>query len=78
LQSTHGYGFNSTVLGRLMTRSSAFLEYIKLHQLSLAQDIDKMDMNDPLLANFEGQLIATTHILSVATDIMNASDERYE
>jgi hypothetical protein len=61
-----------------MTRSSAFLEYIKLHQLSLSQDIDKMDKDHPLLANFEGQLIATTHILSVATDIMNASNERYE
>ena len=61
-----------------MTKSSTFLEYLKLHQLSLAQDIDSMDMDHPLLTNFEGQLIATTHILSVATDIMNDSNERYE
>lgn len=61
-----------------MTKSSAFMEYMKLHQISLSQDIDKMDMTNPLLANFEGQLIATTHLLSVATDIMNSSNERYE
>jgi hypothetical protein len=60
-----------------MTKSSSFMEYLKLHQISLSQDIDKMDMTNPMLANLEGQLIATTHILSVATDIINDSSERY-
>jgi hypothetical protein len=77
-----------------MTRSSAFMEYIKLHEISLLQDAEKLQN---LMDNFEGnldsdeyveleiadyhntgELIATRHLLSVATDIMNSSNERYE
>ena len=77
-----------------MTKSSHFLEYMKLHEISLLQDAEKLQ---ELMSNYEynydsdeyteleiadyhntGELIATRHLLSVATDIMNNSNERYE
>ena len=75
-----------------MTKSSHFLEYMKIHQISLQQDLEKlseqMDALDPNCKDFNyldieynwvsGQLTATHHLLSVATDIMNSSSERYE
>jgi hypothetical protein len=78
----------------LMTKSSAFLEYMKLHLLSLEQDAtmlqDKMDSFKGDLDSDEyrdlemedvlntGEMRATNHLLSVATDIMNSTNERYE
>ena len=75
-----------------MTKSSQFLEYMKLHLISLMQDMEaleeqmeKIDMNSKAYTeldfefnNLSGQTIATRHLMSVATDIMNASNERYE
>ena len=75
-----------------MTKSSHFLEYMKLHLISLEQDSEKLgeqldsvdiSSDDFDVLNIEdisvnGQIIATRHLLSVATDIMNASNERYE
>ena len=77
-----------------MTRSSQFLEYMKLHLISLEQDSERvqeemsqfeynMDSKDYQSLEIEdislnGQIIATSHLLSVATDIMNSSSERYE
>ena len=77
-----------------MTKSSYFLEYIKLHLISLEQDSEKiqeemsqfeynMDSKEYETLEIEdislnGQIIATRHLLSVATDIMNDSSERYE
>ena len=60
-----------------MTKSSYFLEYMKIHLISLEQDMDK-DLNVQSKINIQGQIMATEHLLSVATDIMNASSERYE
>ena len=76
-----------------MTRSSQFLEYMKLHLISLEQDSERvqeemsqfeynMDSKDYQSLEIEdislnGQIIATRHLLSVATDIMNESNERY-
>ena len=60
-----------------MTKSSKFLEYMKLHLISLNQDMDK-DLNVESKINIQGQIMATEHLLSVATDIMNDSNERYE
>ena len=76
------------------TKSSYFLEYMKLHLISLEQDSEKvqeemsqfeynMDSKDYQSLEIEdislnGQIIATRHLLSVATDIMNSSNERYE
>ena len=78
----------------IMTKSSAFLEYMKLHLISLEQDSEKiqeemsqfeynMDSDEYETLEIEdislnGQIIATRHLLSVATDIMNSSNERYE
>ena len=75
-----------------MTKSSHFLEYMKLHLISLEQDSERvqeemsqfeynMDSKDYQSLEIEdislnGQIIATRHLLSVATDIMNASNER--
>ena len=64
---------------KLETRSSKFIEYMKIHLISLEQDLDKHRPEDVLLVEYiEGQIIATRHLLSVATDIMNSTNERYE
>lgn len=64
---------------------------MKLHLISLEQDSDKIksemnlieDMNSNEYWDLEiedislnGQMIATAHLLSVATDIMNSTNER--
>lgn len=65
------------------------MEYMKLHLISLEQDSDKIksemnlieDMNSDEYWDLEiedislnGQMIATAHLLSVATDIMNSNE----
>ena len=70
----------------LETRSSKFMEYMKIHLISLEQDWEKAKNNEPLNEDeydpsddyFEGAIEATKHLLSVATDIMNSTSERYE
>ena len=74
-----------------MTKSSAFLEYMKIHLISLEQDSQELQKQMSLIDDMEsdeyesidiedislnGQIIATRHLLSVATDIMNSSNER--
>ena len=77
----------------MATKTSTFLEYMKLHLISLEQDSERvqeemsqfeynMDSKDYQSLEIEdislnGQIIATRHLLSVATDIMNNSNERY-
>lgn len=64
-----------------MTKSSAFLEYMKLHLISLEQDLESLDKEYTDSEDYNlirGQIDATQHLLSVATDIMNSSNERYE
>ena len=73
------------------TKSSVFLEYMKLHLISLEQDSEQIQKAMDAYSNYEddayreleiedislnGQYIATQHLLSVATDIMNNSNER--
>jgi hypothetical protein len=62
-----------------MTKSSHFLEYIKLHRISLIQDNANLiqDTNGADWNFLQGQIIATEHLLSVATDIMESTNERY-
>ena len=60
-----------------MTKSSMFLEYMKLHLISLNQDLEKNPESINVI-DIPGQIEATRHLLSVATDIMNNSNERYE
>jgi hypothetical protein len=48
------------------------IEYMNIHLISLNQDLDKHRPEDTLLVEYiEGQIVATKHLLSVATDIMN-------
>ena len=66
---------------------------MKLHLISLEQDSERVQEAMDAYSNYEddayreleiedislnGQYIATQHLLSVATDIMNSSNERYE
>jgi len=66
---------------------------MKLHLISLEQDSVQFQKAMDAYSNYEddayreleiedislnGQYIATQHLLSVATDIMNSSNERYE
>jgi len=60
-----------------MTKSSQFMEYMKLHLISLEQDLE-MNPESINVIDIPGQIEATRHLLSVATDIMNNSNERYE
>jgi|LakMenEpi03Aug12_release.lakeMendotaPanAssembly.Ray.scaffolds.fasta_scaffold62516_6 hypothetical protein len=72
-----------------VTRSSQFIEYMKLHLISLQQDADaiqeEMDAYEEMESNeyqaleiehisLNGQWIATNHLLSVALDIMATSE----
>jgi hypothetical protein len=58
------------------TKSSKFLEYMKIHIISLTQDLDKLHSTDDSYHFVLGNIAATEHLLSVATDIMNESSER--
>ena len=51
------------------------MEYMKLHLISLNQDMES-DLNVESKINIQGQIMATEHLLSVATDIMNSTNER--
>jgi len=71
----------------MLTKSSKFLEYMKIHLISLNQDLEdalyiyRTNRDDHNVSNIDylnGQIVATRHLLSVATDIMNNSNERYE
>ncbi len=57
-----------------MSKSSRFLEYMKLHLISLEQDLE-MNPESINVIDIPGQIEATRHLLSVATDIMNSYNE---
>jgi hypothetical protein len=62
-----------------MTRSSRFMEYLKIHLISLEQDLEQIDyVNEHHLYRVkQAEIENTRHILSVATDIMNESERIY-
>jgi len=68
-----------------LTKSSHFLEYMKVHLISLNQDWELAKDNAPLKDNeydpsddyFLGATEAVEHLLSVANDIMMSTNERY-
>jgi hypothetical protein len=59
---------------------------MKLHLISLNQDYDKFydeylntrEYDISKIDDIKGQIVATEHLLSVATDIMNSTNERYK
>ena len=63
----------------ILTKSSHFLEYIKIHRISLIQDNANLiqDIHGADWNFLQGQIVATEHLLSVANDIMNSTSERY-
>ena len=62
---------------KIETKSSKFIEYMKIHLISLNQDLE-MNPESINVIDIPGQIYATEHLLSVATDIMNSTNERYE
>lgn len=52
----------------ILTKSSAFLEYMKIHLISLNQDLDK-DLNVESKINIQGQIMAIEHLLEVANEL---------
>ena len=46
------------------------IEYMRIHLISLNQDLEA-DYNVQSKINIQGQIMATEHLMSVATDIMN-------
>ena len=48
------------------------IEYIKIHLISLQQDYDRFPDGDrDSIIHLNGQVLATSHLLSVAEDILN-------
>ncbi len=70
----------------ILTKSSAFLEYMKIHLISVNQDWEDSKNSAPIGEHeydpsddyYIGATEAIEHLLSVATDIMNSTNERYE
>jgi len=68
-----------------LTRSSHFMEYMKLHLISLNQDLEDARNNIPLNedeyfesdAYYMGAIDTMEHILSVASDIMINNERVY-
>jgi hypothetical protein len=72
-----------------LTKSSKFMEYMKIHLISLEQDLEnisqEMELLDPESKackeldyeynHMAGQILTARHFLSVATDIMNETKE---
>jgi hypothetical protein len=69
---------------KITTKSSKFLEYMKIHLISLRQDLEDAQNNIPIPEDeyfesdsyYQGAIETMEHLLSVATDIMNESNER--
>jgi hypothetical protein len=55
--------------------SNSFMEYMKLHETSLIQDLDLLHSTDESYKFILGQIEATRHLMSVASDMMSI-DER--
>lgn len=64
-----------------MSKSSKFIEYMKLHLISLQQDKEDIVStvgDESVDWHFiEGQIEATNHLLSVALGIMEESERMY-
>jgi hypothetical protein len=61
------------------TKSSRFMEYLKIHLISLEQDLEQIDYvnGHHFYRVKEAEIANTRHILSVATDIMNDNERVY-
>jgi hypothetical protein len=59
---------------KIETKSSKFLEYMKIHRISLIQDNADLiqDTSAPDWNFLQGQIIATEHLLSVAEGMIKS------
>jgi len=60
----------------ITTKSSKFIEYMKIHRISLIQDMEAIEDHEVTNEGYpkeylQGAIACMDHILSVATDIMN-------
>jgi len=51
--------------------TNSFIEYMKLHLISLEQDLEENPMSLHVV-DIEGQIYATQHLLSVAEDMIDS------
>ena len=80
MTSSRGFGRRVT-----LTKSSHFMEYLKIHKISLEQDLEDARNNVPLTedeyfesdAYYIGAIDTMEHILSVASDIMIDNERVY-
>ena len=66
------------------TKSSKFIEYMKIHHISLCQDMEALSSDKEYeieelleIADLQGRINQTWELLSVATDIMNDNERVY-
>jgi len=50
---------------KIETKFSKFLEYIKIHKISMEQDLDNVDGADYMLPYLEGAIAVSNHYLEV-------------
>ena len=80
MTSSRGFGRRA-----ILTKSSHFMEYLKIHKISLEQDLEDARNNVPLNedeyfesdAYYTGAIDTMEHILSVASDIMIDNERVY-
>ena len=80
MTSSRGFGRRVT-----LTKSSHFIEYMKIHKISLIQDLEDakngVDVPDDEYFGadeyYEGAINTVDHLLSVANDIMNDNERIY-
>ena len=80
MTSSRGFGRRVT-----LTKSSHFMEYLKIHKISLEQDLEDARNNVPIPEDeyfesdsyYMGAIDTMEHILSVATDIMIDNERVY-
>jgi hypothetical protein len=51
---------------------NTFIEYMKIHLISLNQDRDPLDKSPEEIIFIEGHIDATRHLLSLATDMIES------
>ena len=80
MTSSRGFGRRVT-----LTKSSHFMEYLKIHKISLEQDLEDARNNIPIPEDeyfesdsyYMGAIDTMEHILSVASDIMIDNERVY-
>jgi len=75
---------NEEGYAHLEKQTKQIVEYMKIHLISLRQDLEDAQNNIPIPEDeyfesdsyYQGAIETMEHLLSVATDIMNSTNER--